>query len=138
MRALLMLMVWGLVVAAPAIPGAARALERLVERFHADEQSETRRLLADNLLGVLSQVLVRRKDGAGRVAAHELLLSNGDLVAALKEGDFRQIGPILGTGKSAGMQSLDDSLDSLLRGGVITPEDALRKAVEKSRFAAQR
>ena len=123
-----------LVVAAPAIPGAVRTLERLVENFPAEEQGEIRSQLADNLLGVLSQVLVRRKDGNGRVAAHELLLANADVASSLREGEIREISAVLEAGKSAGMLVLDDSLDKLVTGGVIAPEEAHRKAADKSRF----
>lgn len=125
-----------LVIAAPAVPGAVRTLERLVEQFPAVEQGELRSLLADNLLGVLSQLLVRRKEGGGRVAAHELLLASPDLASSLRDGEIREIGAILDAGKSSGMLSLDDSLEKLLRADAIGVEEAHRKATDKGRFAA--
>lgn len=125
-----------LVIAAPAIPGAIRTLERLVDRFAPVEQAEIRALLADNLVGVLSQVLVRRKDGNGRVAAHEFLMPNTDVTSALREGDLRELAAVLDVGKQNGMRTLDDALDALVKASLITADEARRKASDKSRFAA--
>lgn len=124
-----------LVIAAVPVPGAVRAIERLVDLLPAGEQLEIRAALADNLLGVLSQVLLRRKDGNGRVAAHELLLTGPDVISSLREGELRELAAVLDAGKGAGMQSLDDSIDRLLKAGVVVQEEAARKAVERARFA---
>jgi twitching motility protein PilT len=126
-----------LVVACPQIPGAVRALERLVERFGPGEQLEIRSLFADNLRGVLAQILVRRSDALGRVAAHELLIANADLRSALIDGELRELGSVLETGRAAGMVTLDDSLEQLVAVKAITPEEANRRASDKSRFASQ-
>lgn len=123
-----------LVIAFPAVPGTARAIERIVEGFPTGAQLEARELLADNLAGVLSQVLVRRKDGPSRVAAHELLLAHPDLTSALREGELREIAAVLDASKADGMQSLDDSLAGLLKAGAIGVEEAHRRANDKSRF----
>lgn len=123
-----------LVIAFPAVPGTARAIERLVETFPTGAQLEARALLADNLLGVLSQVLVRRKDGPSRVAAHELLLSHPDLTSALRDGELREINAVLEASKAEGMVPLDESLASLLKAGAIGREEAHRRATDKSRF----
>ena len=124
-----------LVIALPAFPGAVRTLERLVETVPAEMQAETRAMLADNLLGVLGQVLVRRKDLPQRVAAHELLVNTPDLASALREGELREIGSVIEAGRSMGMCSLDDSLATLVSQGVVAPEEAQRRAFDKSRFA---
>lgn len=125
-----------LVVAFPAVPGVTRTLGRLVESCPAEQQNEARAMLADNLLGVISQVLLRRKDGLARVAAHELLLMNSDLNSAIRDGSLEQVADILDAAKSQGMQSLDDSLQSLVDAGVITTLEAHRKASDKTRFPA--
>lgn len=125
-----------LVLTFPAIPGAARTLERLVDDFPVEEQAEARRILADNLLGVLSQVLLRRKDGPSRVAAHELLLTGPDLIASLREGELGQVQAVLDTASGEGGQrAMDDALEQLLQAGAIAREEAHRKATDKSRFA---
>ena len=124
-----------LVIALPAIPGAIRTMERLVEMFPAHSQMEVRALLADNLLGVLGQVLLRRKDGPARIAAHELVLGTPDLVSALREGELNEIQSVIEAGKGMGMRALDDSLAALLAAGVIAQDEAHRKAIDKSRFA---
>ncbi len=125
-----------LVIAFPAVPGASRTLGRLIESCPASQQNEARALLADNLCGVLSQVLLRRKDGLARVAAHELLLMNSDLNSAVRDGAFEQVDEILEAAKAQGMQSLDDSLARLVDAGVVTTLEAHRKASDKSRFPA--
>ena len=125
-----------LVVALPAIPGAVRTLERLVEMTPPEWQAETRALLADNLLGVLGQILVRRKDMPARVAAHELLLATPDLASALRDGDLRDAVSVIDAGKAMGMRSLDDSLATLVAQNVISVEEAHRKAGDKARFIA--
>lgn len=126
-----------LVIALPAIPGAVRTLERLVEMMPAERQAEVRAMLADNLLCVLGQILVRRQDMPLRAAAHELLLNTADLASALREGELREAGSVIEAGKALGMRSLDDSLAALLAQKVISPEEAHRKALDKSRFSAQ-
>lgn len=124
-----------LVIAMPAIPGAVRTLERLVETAPPERQAEVRAQLADNLLGVLGQILVRRKDLPARVAAHELLLSTPDVSSALREGELREIASVIEAGKALGMRALDDSLASLVAQNVVEPDEARRKATDKSRFA---
>jgi twitching motility protein PilT len=124
-----------LVIAFPAIPGVVRTIERLVELFPPSAQAEVGALLADNLRGILGQILLRRKDSPARVAAHELLLSTTDLVSALRDGDLRSLPGVLEAGASHGMQSMDDSIGKLLQAGAITPEEAHRKATDKARFA---
>ena len=124
-----------LVVAFPAVPGTARAIERIVEAFPSGAQLEARLLLADNLIGVLSQVLVRRKDGPARVAAHELLLAHPDLASALREGELREVAVVLDAARGEGMVTLDDSLAALLKAGAIGAEEAHRRATDKTRFA---
>ena len=124
-----------LVIAFTPVPGTARAIERMIETFPMGAQAEARSLLADNLIGVLSQVLVRRKDGPARVAAHELLLAHPDLASALREGELREIAAVLDAAKGEGMSSLDDALAALFKAGVIGTEEAHRRATDKSRFA---
>ena len=127
-----------LVIALPAIPGAVRTLERLVEPVPIERQAEARALLADNLLGVLGQVLVQRKDGLSRVAAHELVLNNRHVSEALREGELHAISAAVEAGKAGGMRLLDDSLAALVQQDVITGEEAHRRAIDKSRFASSR
>lgn len=123
-----------LVIAFPAFPGAVRTLERLVEWVPAERQAEARALLADNLLGVLGQVLARRKDLPARVAAHELVLNTRHVSDALREGEMQSIGSAVEAGRQTGMRLLDDSLAALLQQGVISQEEAHRRAIDKSRF----
>lgn len=123
-----------LVIAFPAFPGAVRTLERLVESVPPERQAEARSLLADNLLGVLGQVLARRLDLPTRIAAHELVLNTRHVSDALREGEMQAIGSAVEAGKQVGMRLLDDSLAALLQQGVISQEEAHRRAVDKSRF----
>ena len=123
-----------LVVAFPAFPGAVRTLERLVEGVPPERQGEARALLADNLLGVLGQVLARRNDLPTRIAAHELVLNTRHVSDALRDGEMQAISSAVEAGKQTGMRLLDDSLAALLQQGVISREEAHRRAIDKSRF----
>lgn len=114
---------------------AAKSVDRIIDAFDADRQPLVRNTLADALVGVVSQILVRRRDGRGRVAAHEILLKTSAMPNAIRDGNVAMLHSIIGAGRGVGMQTMDDTLLNLANTGVISGRDAYLKAADKARFA---
>lgn len=114
--------------------GAARTIDRLIDTFPARRQAQVRIMLSESLKGVISQQLIRRKDGTGRIAAFEVLVGCIPLSTIIKEKRTFQIPTLIQTSKALGMQSLDNSLTQLHNDGLITAEDAFYAAIDKSMF----
>ena len=108
--------------------GAAKTVDRIVDVFPAGEKEMVRSMLSESLTAVISQTLLKTRDGAGRVAAHEILISNPAVRNLIRENKIAQINSVLQTGQASGMQTLDQSLQSLVRQGLITPEVARKRA----------
>ena len=113
---------------------AGRTIDRIVEVFPDDQQTQVRAMLAGSLQGVLSQVLCRSIDGKGRVPATELLFTSTALRSIIREGAAHKIESMLQAGRSEGMHPMDDSLYLLAQDGAIAGKEAYRKAKDKSRF----
>lgn len=79
------------------------------------------------LRAVISQTLLKTRDGNGRVAAHEILISTPAVRNLIRENKIAQINSTLQTGQTHGMQTLDQSLQALVRQGVISPDVARSK-----------
>jgi len=114
---------------------AAATIDRFVNAFPADQQSQIRGLLADSLAGVVAQQLIKRADGSGRIAAHEILIGNMALASLIREGKTAQIDSVIQGGSAVGMQSMDATLDRFVRDGSIRAVDALEKALDKDSFS---
>jgi twitching motility protein PilT len=91
-------------------------------------------MLADSLLGIVSQQLLRRADDSGRVGAFEFLVRTPSLANLIREGKTHQIPTVIQTGRNQGMQLLDNHLRALVDGAVITPLEAARVAGDPSKF----
>ena len=113
---------------------AIRTIERLVGVFPPDQQGQVRTMLSESLRAVVSQRLVARADGAGRVPALEVPVANKAVSNLIRENKSFQIRSILQTGAAYGMCLLDASLEELVRGGSITREEARRHAEDPKRF----
>ena len=113
---------------------AIATVDRIVNAFPAGEQARIRTMLSTSLVGVVSQQLVRRADGRGRVAATEIMLNNPGIANLIREGKTDQLANAIQTGGLHGMQSLDASLRKLLDAKLITGKDAYHKAVVKKDF----
>jgi len=114
--------------------GAAATVDRIVNVFPAGDQGRIRSMLSTSLVGVVSQQLVRRSDGKGRVAALEILVNNPAIANILRDGKTEQIATALQSGSLQGMQSMDAALRRLLDAKLITGKDAFRKAINKKEF----
>lgn len=113
---------------------AAKTIDRMIDVFPPDQQSQVRMMLSDSLRGIVAQQLVRTKDGKGRAAVLEILFGSPALSNIIREGKIQQIVSIIQGGKSEGMQSLDTALLELIQKGVISLEEAHHKAHDKKTF----
>jgi twitching motility protein PilT len=109
---------------------AAKAVDRIIDAFPANEQEQIRIVLAENLRAVVAQQLLR-KPGGGRTAAFEILLGSTALSNAIREGKTSLITNQIQTGRSRGMISMDQSLIELLRAGAVESEEALERAHDR-------
>ncbi|HGF8828632.1 TPA: type IV pilus twitching motility protein PilT [Neisseria meningitidis] len=108
--------------------GAAKTVDRIVDVFPAGEKEMVRSMLSESLTAVISQNLLKMRDGNGRVASHEILIANPAVRNLIRENKITQINSVLQTGQASGMQTMDQSLQSLVRQGLIAPEVARRRA----------
>ncbi len=113
-----------LVLASLHTASAPQAVDRMVDVFAAEEKDLVRTLLADALLAVVAQTLCPRQDGAGRVAAHEVMVATPAVRNLIREGKTAQLYSVLQTGAQAGMQTLDQSLHGLRQSGQISADTA--------------
>jgi len=114
---------------------AASTVDRIIDQFPADRQSQIRVMLSESLKGVIAQTLCK-KLGGGRVAAREILLSTPAIANLIREGKTFQIPSIIQTSKQLGMLTLNDALLELVEKKEISPDEAYVKSVEKAGLAA--
>jgi len=106
---------------------AAKTIDRIVDVFPAAEKAMVRSMLSESLKAVISQTLMK-KIGGGRVAAHEIMLGTPAIRNLIREDKVAQMYSAIQTGQSTGMQTLDQNLKSLLASGVVSKDEAMRKA----------
>jgi len=116
--------------------GAAKTIDRIIDAFPASEQPQIRISLSESLAAVVSQLLLPTLDGKGRIGVNEILLRTSGLPNLIREGNTPMIGSLIQSGKSEGMQSMDDALFALVQSKRIHPRDAYLKAGDKARFEA--
>jgi twitching motility protein PilT len=114
---------------------AASTVDRIIDQFPADRQSQIRVMLSESLKGVIAQTLCRRI-GGGRAAALEVLIVNNAISNLIREGKTFQIPSMMQVGKAQGMVTLNEGLFDLVRIKTVSAEEAYAKAVDKSGFEA--
>jgi twitching motility protein PilT len=114
---------------------AASTIDRIIDQFPPDRQSQVRVMLSESLRGVIAQTLCK-KIGGGRVAAREILLTIPAVSNLIREGKTFQIPSVMQTNRRAGMVTLNDALIELVDAKQVEPKEAYMKAVEKAGFAA--
>ena len=124
-----------LVFATMPTNGAAATIEQLIGAFPEGEQPQVRGLLAESLVGIVSQQLVRTSDGKTRAAVHEILVGSAAVSALVREAKTAQLANVMQGGQAAGMSTMDMGLERLLTQGRISAEDALDRAVDREQFA---
>jgi twitching motility protein PilT len=118
--------------------GAAQTVDRMVNAFPSDKQSHVRTMLSTSLRGVVSQQLLQRTDGQGRVAALEILVNTAASANLIRQGKLDQIETVMQAGGQHGMRTMDTAIQQLLDQGEITGKEAYKKAINKARFEATR
>jgi twitching motility protein PilT len=111
-----------------------KTVDRMIDVFPADQQSQVRTMLAASLRGVVAQLLLKRADGSGRIAVNEILVANNAVSAIVREGATQKLQDVIVGGKGEGMQFMDDAIWEQLVGGVVSPHEAYMKAIDKTRF----
>ncbi|NRA34278.1 MAG: type IV pilus twitching motility protein PilT [Polyangiaceae bacterium] len=114
---------------------AASTVDRIIDQFPADRQSQIRVMLSSSLMGVIAQVLCKKTNG-GRVAAYEILIGIPAVSNLIREQKVFQLASVMQTGRKLGMRMMADSLVALVKGGAITPEEAITKAQDRSQLMA--
>src|SRR5688572_10034097 len=125
-----------LVIATLHTSSAIRTIHRLLGVFPPSQQEQIRTMVAESLRAVVSQRLLPRADGAGRVPALEVLLVNKAVSNLIRDNKAYQIRSVLQTGASHGMWALDASLADLVRRKVVHRDEAARHAEEPARLPA--
>jgi twitching motility protein PilT len=102
--------------------------------FPAAEKEMVRAMLSESLRAVISQTLLKTKDGAGRVAAHEIMIGTPAIRNLIRENKVAQMYSSIQTGQQYGMQTLDQNLQELVKRGAVTVAEARVKAANKDNF----
>jgi twitching motility protein PilT len=113
----------------------AETVDRVIDVFPADQQEYVRQIFASVIRGIISQILLPRRDGRGRVAAMEVLIATPAIRNLIREAKIHQIPSLVQTGSQYGMQTMDQCLEVLLKKGLISPEVAYAVANDKKMFA---
>ena len=107
---------------------ASKTVDRIVDVFPAAEKEMVRAMLSESLQAVISQTLLKTKDGAGRVAAHEIMIGTAAIRNLIRENKIAQMYSMIQTGHAVGMQTLDQHLSDMVRAGIVTAHEARTKA----------
>lgn len=110
---------------------AAKTIDRIVDVFPASEKEMVRSMLSESLRAVISQTLLKTKDGQGRVAAHEIMIGTPAIRNLIRENKVAQMYSAIQTGQALGMQTLDQNLIDLVRRNVVSSDEARSRATNK-------
>ena len=113
---------------------AAKTIDRLIDVFPTEEQSQARISLSESLAAIVAQQLIPRADGTGRIAALEILLRTPGLPNIIREGSVSMLITMMQGGKGLGMQTLDDALATLVVQGAIEAHEAQTRAQDRARL----
>jgi twitching motility protein PilT len=114
---------------------AAKTIDRVVDVFPAAEKEMVRAMLSESLVAVISQCLLKTKDGSGRVAAHEIMMGTAAIRNLIRENKVAQMYSTIQTGSQFGMQTLDQCMLDLVRRNTITAAEARSYAKTPENFA---
>jgi len=125
-----------LVIGQCPLPMPRRPIDRLIDSFPPEQQNQVRTMLADSIRGILTQRLIKNKEGKKRVLATEIMVGTVPLLRSFGIAKPSRIPSLIQTGKKAGMQLMDESLMQLLRKTPDQPEAAYSNAASKKSFRA--
>jgi twitching motility protein PilT len=112
---------------------AAKTIDRIIDVFPAGEKSMVRSMLSESLRAVIAQTLMKRMSG-GRIAAHEVMIATPAIRNLIREDKVAQMYSTIQTGQNVGMHTLDQYLEGLVARGIISRQEAARKAVDRKLF----
>lgn len=115
---------------------AAKTIDRIVDVFPAEEKEMVRSMLSESLRAVISQTLLKTKDGQGRVAAHEIMIGTPAIRNLIRENKVAQMYSAIQTGQALGMQTLDQCLIDMVRRNLVSSNEARIRAANKDAFPA--
>ena len=113
---------------------AAKTIDRIVDVFPGDEKEMVRAMLSESLQAVISQSLLKTKDGSGRVAAHEIMVGTPAIRNLIREAKIAQMYSAIQTGSNMGMQTLDSNLTDLVKRNIISGATARSAAKTPENF----
>ncbi|HEV8517003.1 MAG TPA: type IV pilus twitching motility protein PilT [Burkholderiales bacterium] len=113
---------------------AAKTIDRIIDVFPAEEKEMVRAMLSESLRAVISQTLLKTKDGTGRVAAHEIMIGTPAIRNLIREAKVAQMYSAIQTGQNFGMQTLDQNLLELVKRNIVSNDEARTKAVNRDNF----
>lgn len=113
---------------------AVKTVDRIIDVFPADQQDSIRQSLSVSLKAICAQLLLKRKDRKGRVAAYEVLIQNAAVSNMIREAKNSMLMQIIMSNRALGMQLMDDCIDGYLQQGIIDGVEAYMKATDKDRF----
>lgn len=113
---------------------ASQTVDRIIDSFPTNQQQQVRMQLSMTLQGIVSQQLLPRKDGSGRIAAVEVLVATPAARNLIREGKGHQLLSVIQTSARAGMQSMDAALRDLCRAGIVSDDEALSRAMDPEHF----
>lgn len=111
---------------------AARTIDRVLDVFPNEQRDQIRIMVSESLRGILSQQLIPKASGDGRIMALEMLVNTAAIANCIREGKTFMIPGIIQTGKAQGMRLMDDALQQLYKSGLITAQDCLTRADNKT------
>jgi twitching motility protein PilT len=113
---------------------APRTLDRVLDVFPTDQRDQIRIMVSESLRGILSQQLIPKADGSGRVMALELLVNTAAVANCIREGKTFMLPGVMQTGKNVGMITMDESLRKLYVQGVISRDEVMFRADDKAQM----
>jgi twitching motility protein PilT len=113
---------------------AAKTVDRIIDVFPAAEKDMVRAMLSESIVAVISQTLLKTKDGQGRVAAHEIMVGSPAIRNLIRENKVAQMYSAIQTSQSMGMQTLDQCLVEMVRRNQVSAAEARLRAVNKDLF----
>ncbi|RLC66584.1 MAG: hypothetical protein DRH97_06210, partial [Chloroflexi bacterium] len=117
-----------LVLATAHTASASQSIDRLIDIFPSPQQEQIRFQISQVLVGVLSQCLLPRAGGRGRIAAFEIMIGSDAIRNLIREGRTDQIPSYLQTGSQYKMQTMDQALEDLVKSGAVTLDEALTRS----------
>jgi twitching motility protein PilT len=123
-----------LVLATLHTSSCAKTIDRIIDIFPASQKTQVRSMLAESLEAVVSQKILPKKDGTGRVVAVEVMLANVAIRNLIREDKIYQIPSMVQASGKEGMQTLDQDLQRLLHKGLIEREVAKHVAENPKLF----